>query len=93
MENDGGAAETEAAIVQRLRARAPADDEDETAHWGEDVAVVATGSFRGDKHASEETPLLHRPTDPTDPHAHGNEWPGQADFDGLPWWKKPSVSS
>lgn len=24
-------------------------------------------------------------------HGKEPEWPGQADFEGLPWWKRPSV--
>ena len=52
----------------------------------------------------EETPLLPNspgqkpsdsdgPTDVEDTELEPPEWSGAHDFDGLPWWKKPSVNS
>ena len=48
--------------------------------------------------AHEETPLLRREDDGhSDGHwgEEGNNalpsWPGMAEFERLPWWKKPSV--
>lgn len=90
MENDGAVPETEAEIEQRLNSLST-DEDDQAARWGEDTAILATGALHKDVHVSEETPLISRPTDAHTPH--GNEWPGQADFDSLPAWRRPSVSS
>ena len=40
----------------------------------------------------EETPLLDGEGGHSgDPPQDGVEWEGAKDFEGLPWWKKPSV--
>lgn len=90
MENDGAVPETEAEIEQRLNSLST-DEDEQAARWGEDTAILATGALHKDVHVSEETPLISRPTDAHTPH--GNEWPGQADFDSLPAWRRPSVGS
>jgi hypothetical protein len=48
--------------------------------------------------AHEETPLLRREDGGHSDRHWGEEgnnelpsWPGMAEFEGLPWWKKPSV--
>lgn len=71
---------------------------------GRDPVQTAAGGFEshGDI-GPEEIPLL--PESPTqessdsdgstyigDTEPNSQEWSGAHDFDGLPWWKKPSVS-
>ena len=48
--------------------------------------------------AHEETPLLRREDGGHSDRHWGEEgnnelpsWPGMTEFEGLPWWKKPSV--
>lgn len=54
----------------------------------------------GDQPVYEETPLLERDSDGSgESSASDNgdergapEWSGARDFEGIPWWRKPSVS-
>lgn len=56
---------------------------------GEDAATLA-GGFNTARDVHEQTPLLSHNADASASDA--NEWPGQADFDHLPAWRRPSVS-
>jgi hypothetical protein len=70
---------------------------------GRDLDCDATTSTQGGYHeqsstsATDETPLLE---DNTGDAQYGSSnvvgeqetWPGEADFAGLPWTKRPSVS-
>lgn len=75
---------------------------DERRHAGRTFATAASGGVDTHKDADyEATPLLSRDVD--DDHgarAHRHEddddrgppvWSGERDFEGLPWWNKPSV--
>jgi hypothetical protein len=65
------------------------------------AARVATNSGYDnqlDSRTSEDSPLLsNEPVDATDGwpddngDANGGEWHGAKDFEGLPWWRTPSV--
>jgi hypothetical protein len=66
---------------------------------GVEAMMAANGGY--DKYlasTSEETSLLPGGADRTALPGDGNggnvgtNWPGEADFEGLPWWKRPSVS-
>jgi hypothetical protein len=51
----------------------------------------------GSENDHENAPLLspterdYGSADSNDGGSSGFEWPGEADFAGLPWWKRPSV--
>jgi hypothetical protein len=62
------------------------------------AAVAANGGY--DEHltsrTSEETPLLPEQSGTSETgHNDGDNtnsyWPGATDFEGMPWWKTPSV--
>lgn len=65
---------------------------------GKRSITIATGgieAYRRESGSSEESPLLGEGISP-DSNNGGDaseEWPGQKDFAGLPWWKIPSVYS
>ncbi len=69
---------------------------------GNDTGVRATIAGNGgyDKHlvsvTAEESPLLPSGSGSSsgedDEGAAVTQWPGATDFEGLPWWKTPSVS-
>jgi hypothetical protein len=65
------------------------------------VGKLMAGNGGYEKHiastTTEETPLLPNgsgngsaPID-DDNENTGTRWPGETDFEGLPWWNKPSV--
>ena len=63
---------------------------------------VADGAKRPDKDRFEDTPLLSRDIDVDFETATGDStsgdggapnWSGANDFEGQPWWKRPSVST
>jgi hypothetical protein len=60
----------------------------------DDQAGATSAGFENDH---ENAPLLsptdrdYGSADSNDEGSSGFEWPGEADFAGLPWWKRPSV--
>ena len=60
-------------------------------HSGEEITVAARGGIdsRFVEELGENEPLLGTPKDVPDQGA--GEWEGAKDFEGLPWYKKPSV--
>ncbi|KZF22941.1 MFS general substrate transporter [Xylona heveae TC161] len=99
MENDA-AFEAEASAETRLRYSSP-DRHRRGSHIGVDATVAAQGGY--DKHnvvVSEASPLLGQQSQEDDTgrvsqdegSSDGTEWHGVIDFEGLPWWKKPSVA-
>lgn len=71
-------------------------------HAGHPVAVAASAGVEIPKDSDyEDTPLLSRDIDDDyDTHASRREdgddrgpprWSGERDFEGRPWWNKPSV--
>jgi hypothetical protein len=60
------------------------------------AAAAANGGYDGhlESSAAEDTPLLAGGADAGAPGSSDGEtiWPGATDFEGLPWWKTPSVS-
>ena len=74
-----------------------------SSYKGQDALVAAFGGSESHKERDhEETPLLLRDGD-EEVEAGGNagheeadgrappSWEGERDFEGRPWWKKPSV--
>ena len=61
---------------------------------GERVAVAARGGIdsRFSEDLGEDQPLLNKAKDGGDGGGGGAEWIGTKEFDGLPWYKRPSVS-
>ena len=72
-------------------------------HAGRTGAIAASGGVESHKDTDyEDTPLLSRDIDDDDdvastPHVEdGGDrgppgWSGERDFEGRPWWNKPSV--
>lgn len=71
-------------------------------HAGHTVAVAASGGVEAHKDSDyEDTPLLSREVDDDfgarAPRREDGEdrgppgWSGERDFEGRPWWNKPSV--
>lgn len=100
METDG-AIDAEAGIQQHLR-QASDNKGDAGLDSGKNATLLASGGI--DNHrATEATPLLFPRDGPGSESSRNggddyrgtgqNEWQGLADFDGLPWWKRPSVRS
>lgn len=88
MENDQIIeAEVDAEAVRRATARRSRDLD------GKDMMLVTEGGFTSGndrQDASEQTPLIDR-RDGEDEGPDEPFWSGDVDFQGLPWWKKPSV--
>lgn len=101
MENDQ-AFEAEADIDALRMLRSRSRSANRSLHKGHDVMKAAYGGLESTD--QEDTALLSREHD-RDQRAQelagedsGDEgdkptWPGEHDFDGLPWWKTPSVST
>lgn len=99
---DEGVFDAEATLEQERR-REVAHTQDAGTSSGQGITLLATGGVASSIAADEETPLLSRDArhkrqnlEDTVDQEHerpdsSNEWPGQADFDGLPWWRQPSV--
>lgn len=91
MENDGFV-EVEADIERIVRNRS---EHERRRHLGRDSSLVAGITYGDD--SSEDTPLLGKDAGQipqTESALDGDAasaWPGQADFDGLPWYRQPSV--
>ena len=99
MDPNEGVIDAEADVDQRIRH--PTNGRSDS-HTAEHAALLAGGGVhRPHTETDEETPLLfpgvHKGATKS---RHGSEesdgieeesWPGQHDFDGLPWWKTPSV--
>ena len=63
--------------------RTPGEEEQE--RWGATASLRSHTSSQG----SEEAPLLgHDGTD----NRNNSTWEGEADLQGLKWWRRPSVS-
>ncbi|KAL6718714.1 hypothetical protein ACLMJK_002948 [Lecanora helva] len=75
-----------------------------SSHKGHDTMTAAFGGFEAEEHeADDRTPLLGRGSSDRDgnatddaPRGEGNgngasTWDAEHDFDGRPWWNKPSV--
>ena len=64
-------------------------------HSGEQVAVAARGGIdsRFTEDISEEEPLLGGNKKVGGGDGGGSKWTGATDFEGMPWYKKPSVGS
>ena len=99
MENDAAVFDAEANLDNQLRQRLAQGSRDgQNSRFGQDAVTIANGGFERKSHANEGTPLLidggHENTvEGSDAADDGAPiWPGQAEFDGLPWWKRPSVS-
>ena len=60
--------------------------EEEQESWGATASLRSHASSR----RSEDTPLLG---DEAQPERRSSTWEGDADLQGLKWWKRPSVSS
>ena len=100
MENDQAfAADANLDITSKLRSR----HSDHASHRAHDAANAASDGIEAYKDSNhEDTPLLSRSIeedfvrhssshdgeqDPEQP-----EWSGAKDFEGRPWWDRPSVS-
>lgn len=68
---------------------------------GHDAVMAASGGFEVLRDTDyERTALLARneqdhdsPEDPSEDRQRGSvEWEGENDFEGRPWWNKPSVN-
>ena len=73
--------------ISRRKGQEPLDE-------AERAATVAAGGISSHIDASERTPLLARNASASqerDEDTTTPAWPGEADFAGLPWWKRPSV--
>ena len=78
----------------KLRSRPP--------HRGHDMLKIATDGIETQRNSKDErTPLLAKARDDSEAENEGsnpyeengeNEWSGDKDFAGRPWWKRPSVS-
>lgn len=70
--------------AQRIKSR--------TSYTGEQVVVEAQGGIdnRFVDERGEEEPLLGNERQRKD-SSGGAEWHGMAEFEGLPWYKRPSV--
>lgn len=67
---------------------------DVAAGRAQDASWGAEDSLRRLDRSSEQTPLLNNGLN-SDASADGRKpsvWEGEADFEGVVWWKKPSVS-
>lgn len=101
---DNGVLDAEADVDRQSRREAPLAYR-ESAGDGENAALLATGGFDSEVAADEETPLLSRDPDVSstgkldggvqdanqDSVNQNNGWAGQAEFDSLPCWRRPSV--
>lgn len=99
---DEGVFDAEADLDRQTSHDAPNTRQDGTER-GENAALLASGGVDptlASESADEETPLLSREGDVSprssetaidDGPENASEWPGQADFDHLPWWKRPAV--
>ena len=99
MENDQ-VLEAEARLYRPQSSSPPPYHQQHQEHLGQDAVKVAYGGV--DILEDEDTPLLSRDPDarrdigrattPEDPDDRPPPtWSGERDFDGLPWWKTPSV--
>lgn len=79
------------------------DRHDRSAHRGYDTVNKISGAIEApDGRDYEDTPLLSRNIDddyerhpePTgrEQENHDPQWSGAKDFEGRPWWTRPSVS-
>ena len=96
MENDH-VLEAEARLYNPPNASPPMYPRNHQEHLGHDAVKVAYGAIEITE--DEDTPLLSRslnsagrsiseePNDRPPPPL----WSGERDFDGIPWWKRPSV--
>ena len=103
MNSNEGIIDAEADVHQQLdRSSSASRRGGAEAHRAEHAALIAGGGVHSHHHEhDEETPLLFGNRDdasaergrkgPPDSKAQEEEWPGQKDFDGAPWWKRPSV--
>ncbi|KAL9082389.1 MAG: hypothetical protein Q9159_006461 [Coniocarpon cinnabarinum] len=102
MDPNEGIIDAEADIHQRLDHNPPTTQQGIDSHRAEHAALIARGGIHG--HRSEEdefSPLLSKRSDgaaaEAGPPQHTSreqtdeEWPGQKDFEGLPWWKRPHI--
>ena len=100
MENDQAfEADADVNALERLNSRS----HQRSSHKGQEALEAAFGRFTSrDDIDGEDTPLLRRndgeeaENDGPFEHGEGNErgpptWDGERDFEGLPWWNKPSV--
>lgn len=86
-------ADIENAIRQRLR-----NESRPRRRVGENAALVV-GFNTDNDHSDEDSPLLGKDRDRDSQTQSSLEegtaaafiWPGAADFEGLPWYRKPSV--
>lgn len=101
MDTNEGIIDGEADVQQRLDHEAQFGSE---AHRAEHATLIARGGIHTrSADADERSPLLGKSqdgaaaeagqTEPSLADAQEEEWPGQRDFDGVPWWRKPSVCS
>ena len=60
---------------------------------GQNATMLAAGGVPVGEDPSEQTALLSGRGDSGEDLGRTvtNEWPGQKEFEGLPWWKRPSV--
>lgn len=63
--------------------RTPGEEEQET--WGATASLRSIASSQ----RSEEEPLLRQNTQGLD--RRSSTWEGEADLQGLKWWRRPSV--
>lgn len=66
---------------------------DSNTQHGKHAMMTAKGGLASGADTNEQTPLLGRTEGASEALPAALEWPGQADFAGLPWWKTPSVRS
>ncbi|KAI9723514.1 MAG: hypothetical protein M1828_004110 [Chrysothrix sp. TS-e1954] len=83
--------EADADIDSSLRRRPESRNID--TNRGQNATMLATGGVAVDEDPSERTALLSGERDQGKrlERVVTNEWPGQKDFEGLPWWKRPSI--
>ena len=96
MENDQAFAAD--ANIDRL-----SESQDRPERRGYDAMKKASGAFEASNgHDQEDTPLLSRAIDEEyentsegegrENNNEQNQWTGATDFEGRPWWNRPSVS-
>ena len=92
--NDTDAAFVAEAEVDQL-AMSAAKRRAHRGHAGEELAVAPRGGIdsRFTEETSEEEPLLGNNKQAGGGDGSGAAWTGATDFEGVPWYKKPSVGS
>jgi hypothetical protein len=79
--------EVEAAIEGQLASRPRSDEQQSDSRTGQ---MGVNGGY--EDYEGEETPLLQDPAGPDPRHVGQNDDVWSNEFEGLPWWKTPSVS-